>query len=251
MGSLGDIVTNLTHGRINKNSNAHLDPDLEPHAINRDPGWKPIFGQIGHAQSHLKKQGVTKGDIFLFFGWFRHVIRKNGDIRYTGSNDGVHVLWGWFQIGEIDVIDKLAPDQKPWTRYHPHFHQMPTPTNTLYTASPTLAVKNHAATHLPGSGVFHKFNESLLLTDINAKKKSIWKLPLWFYPSSSDSALSFHGDISRWEKHDTYVNLQSVGRGQEFVLDTDHYPESFNWIVDIIEKYGSAEIGHKANREST
>ena len=57
-------------------------------------------------------------------------------------------------------------------------------------------------------------------------------LPEWFYPASHQTALSFHTDLSGWSKHDGYVNLQTVGRGQEFVLDTTYYPEAINWAVN-------------------
>ena len=62
----------------------HLDPDIRKDNrcipdVSRPGGyvkelpkdWKPIFGQFGAAETHLENQGVTIGDVFLFFGWFR------------------------------------------------------------------------------------------------------------------------------------------------------------------------------------
>ena len=44
------------------------------------------------------------------------------------------------------------------------------------------------------------------------------------------SPLSYHGRPNRWQLMDDSVQLQTVGRGQEFVLDTDHYPEALTWL---------------------
>ena len=51
----------------------HFDPDLrkDVHLVKTPRNWKPIFGQIDVAERHLENQGVTVGDIFMFFGWFR------------------------------------------------------------------------------------------------------------------------------------------------------------------------------------
>jgi hypothetical protein len=31
------------------------------------------------------------------------------------------------------------------------------------------------------------------------------------------------------------VMLTAVGRGQEFVLDCDHYPEAISWVADLLK----------------
>ena len=45
-------------------SKCHLDPDLRESIFKkkRPKGWKPSFGQIGAAQTHLANQGVTIGE---------------------------------------------------------------------------------------------------------------------------------------------------------------------------------------------
>ena len=53
---LGEIVTNLTNGRVSKSNFCHNDPDLSMGA----------FGQVSSAQSHLNNQNVGCGDLFLF-----------------------------------------------------------------------------------------------------------------------------------------------------------------------------------------
>ena len=74
----------------------HLDPDIRPNARDHKiKGWKPIFGQAGAAQAHLENQGVAKGDLFLFFGWFRKTIEENGYLRYEKDAPDIHALYGY------------------------------------------------------------------------------------------------------------------------------------------------------------
>ena len=60
----------------------HLDPDLREEVKDRKLGWKPAFGQSDTALSHLRKNHVSIGDLFLFFGWFRATEIKNGNFVY-------------------------------------------------------------------------------------------------------------------------------------------------------------------------
>ena len=73
---LADLVTPLSRGRVTADHPCHLDPDLRRESRARLPGWRPIFGQCGPALSHLRNEGVKPGDLFIFFGWFREVIRE-------------------------------------------------------------------------------------------------------------------------------------------------------------------------------
>jgi len=98
---IANLVPDLTRGRINAGNRVHLDPDLRHDALRRPTGWRPLFGQANSAQSHLKNQGVTCGDLFLFFGWFRRVTQDLGRWRYVPDAPDLHVLFGWLQIGGI------------------------------------------------------------------------------------------------------------------------------------------------------
>src|ERR1051325_6588291 len=81
--SIGKLVEDLSHGSLSSNKTVHFDPDLNQRSYPRKPGWRPIFGQgQSAAQSHLQTCGVTVGDLFLFFGWFREAERRNGKFRY-------------------------------------------------------------------------------------------------------------------------------------------------------------------------
>ncbi len=224
---LGQLVTDLTNGNITPMTPTHLDPDLNAASVPRLPGWRPAFGQSGAAESHLRRQGVGAGDIFLFFGWFRQVEVANGRFRYVPNTPDWHVLFGWLQVARRIPLTAAA-DIPPWAADHPHCRRrQPFNHDSLYIAREKLALPG---LDLPGGGVFPRFHESLRLTDPDGRRRSLWRLPAWFHPAKRLSPLSYHGRPNRWQLMDDSVQLQTVGRGQEFVLDTDHYPEALTWL---------------------
>ncbi|MCP4455434.1 MAG: hypothetical protein GY809_28575 [Planctomycetes bacterium] len=42
--NLGDIVYDITDGRVLPTDTAHVDPDLNIGCLERKPGWRPLFG---------------------------------------------------------------------------------------------------------------------------------------------------------------------------------------------------------------
>ena len=60
--------------KIKPNDFCHYDPRL-----NQKVG---IFGQANAAQSELDNLEVQTGDLFLFFGWFRNVVKKGNDLHH-------------------------------------------------------------------------------------------------------------------------------------------------------------------------
>jgi hypothetical protein len=236
-GWLGDIVNDLTGDPQAERCNAHLDPDLRASALDRSPGWRPLFGQISAAQTHLSNQRVDIGDLFLFFGWFRAVERSQHVWRYVHFAEDQHVLWGWLQIGQI--IRKPTQTNAPaWASYHPHFHIDYSPNNTVYVASEELRL-DEQRTGLPGGGEFQHYDAGLRLTAPGSKKRSIWHLPLCFYPKDITKALSYHQSPKFWDRRGNNVLLHTVGRGQEFVLDTSDCPGVVTWARDLIRRHAT------------
>ena len=135
--NLGTVASELTRGRTRADHFAHLDPDLVFAAYPREPGWRPLFGQVGAAQTVLARAGVGVGDLFLFFGWFRRVTRSSARLEYVKGAPDLHVLWGWFQIGEVIPIEDGA-SSPAWMDYHPHLVAGSRgANNTLYVATQT------------------------------------------------------------------------------------------------------------------
>lgn len=216
---VGQLVWDLTGGRQRPDEPAHLDPDLEVSTCRRHPGWLPAFGQDGSAQRHLDAQGVEPDDVFLFFGWFRQVELVSGRYRYCPGAPNLHVLFGWLRIGQILRIGEDAiPD---WLQPHPHATATGWAFNTVYLAKDASA-----------GGVFSRFDPRLRLTE-PGKTRSIWHLPADFMPRSRPP-LSFHGTPTRWTETRAGCRLQSVAKGQEFVLNLERYPGVRRWVQALV-----------------
>jgi hypothetical protein len=65
-GIYGNLVSDLTRGRLTEKDWCHLDPDISEDALPRRPGWRGALGQVSAAQGHLANQDVLPGDLFLF-----------------------------------------------------------------------------------------------------------------------------------------------------------------------------------------
>ena len=232
---LGPLVSDLTRGRIAPDTGAHLDPDLLADSLPRRPGWRPVFGQMGQAQSHLCNQGVGPGDLFLFYGLFRRVEQGANGWRFVRDARPCHVLWGWLQVAERLTLGDAGPEGVEWAHDHPHCQRLDAPNNVLYLARRLLQLGG-LADSLPGAGVFPRYAAARRLTAAAADRVSAWELPRWFHPGKGRPPLSYHADPRRWRRHADRVDLQAVARGQEFVLDGEAYPEAMAWARALIRE---------------
>ncbi|WP_069383501.1 hypothetical protein [Halomonas caseinilytica] len=232
---LGPLVADLTRGRITADTGAHLDPDLTRESLPRQPGWRPVFGQMGQALGHLRNQGVGPGDLFLFFGLFRRVERVGGCWRWVGDAAPCHVLWGWMQVAETLSLREALPASYAWAGYHPHCQRQGQAANALYLARRHLCVGSDDD-DLPGAGIFARYAARRRLTAVDAPRVSDWDLPDWWYPGEGRAPLSYHGDLRRWRRAAGRTALRAVARGQEFVLDTEQYPEALPWARELIRR---------------
>src|SRR5688572_16911215 len=106
--SMGDIIRDLAPARVRPDHFAHLDPDLDPGTVQRQKGWRPIFGQTGSSQTHLANSGVGAGDVFLFFGLFRKAQYRNERLSFVGGAKPAHVLFGWLQVDSVRGLDPVS-----------------------------------------------------------------------------------------------------------------------------------------------
>jgi hypothetical protein len=225
---IGAIVEDLTIRRsspVKASDPVHLDPDLRMDSLPRKAGWRPLFGQADAAQRHLDKHGVGPGDIFLFFGWFREVEQHGGRFRFRRAAPDLHIFFGWLEVGDVWQLGKDSHSVPDWASMHPHVAANYGSTNTIYVAAGTDTA--YAA------GTFRSVADQLVLT-APASNRSFWRLPKWFHLSESGSGLRYHSNPGRWQLDQNYVYLQSVARGQEFVLDTHDYPEAVDWAKRLI-----------------
>ena len=226
--SIGRLVEDLTKGKIPPHYRAHLDPDLDRHAVHRPPEWRPIFGQAGAALGHLHKQGVAPGDLFLFFGWFRAAEFAGGRWRYVSGSMPVHAIWGWMLIGAIHSCRSLPADVSTWAAGHPHLSG-PHPKDDVFVAADEVHVNGRC---LPGAGFFKSRSERVLTAP--GATRSRWHLPAWMHPDAGLATISCHGDQERWSTVDAETcGLLSVPIGQEFVLNTTRPDLLTGWLGDV------------------
>lgn len=250
--SLGSIVEDLSFmprkgkSRLKGADFCHLDPDLIRGDLVRRAGWLPMFGQGNAAVTHLLRHGVREGDLFLFFGWFNHVQEVEGHCGFDPSKPGAHLIFGWLQIGEVWCYFKWDEVLPKWARYHPHvrgevdvYHDLSKPVDAVFVAKRHLHFPG-IKRRLPGAGVFPTYHTDLRLSHRD-NGRSLWKLPGWMYPFPNRMPLTYHRDKSVWRKSGKWAFLQTVGRGQEFILDLDspEHPEkypcdkAYRWLAQI------------------
>jgi hypothetical protein len=229
--SIARMVENLTRGRVRRSDGAHLDPDLRRDSIARNAGWRPIFGQAAAAQSHLARHEVGCGDLFLFFGCFKQAEKVGATFRFVRDAPKLHVIFGWLQVGRVSRATNELATEIPWAHGHPHLAAPERyKNNTLYFASDRLSSIGIDAR---GAGTFGRLRPKLTLSQTDPYVRcSMWQLPRWFDPNGRP-ALSYHSKPARWTDCHNSMRLQSVGRGQEFVLDVDAYPEARAWLRSI------------------
>ncbi len=234
--SIAELVFQLTKGRIPSYYRAHLDPDLVAGSLPRLPGWRPIFGQTSAAQGHLRNNAVGPGDLFLFFGLFRHVRVMRGSYTWENGARPCHLIWGWLQIGEVLELGVSLPKGCEWATYHPHFHRGGDLNNVVYVASQYLNLDCIGSQKIPGAGAFPCFSSSLELTAPTAQSPSIWDVPAWFHPTGRQTPLTYHTDLGRWRMIGSRTELRTAARGQEFILDCDDYPEAMPWVSTLLQE---------------
>jgi Nucleotide modification associated domain 3 len=245
---LAHLLSDLGHARHSLRTRVHLDPDLVRGPRPRPPGWRPALGQTGSAQAHLAAQGVGRGDVFLFFGWFRAVEKHRERWRYARAAPDLHVLFGWLEVGAIlPVVTRRAAclARHPWIRQHPHVANpahYADPRNTLYVARTRSAL----AEGLAGGGRFARFDAALRLTADGATR-STWTLPAWFMPKGDRVTLSYHADPSRWCADGDRCRLNTVAKGQEFVCRPG--AEGLAWLARLVRSHG-AEMPRPGRRRS-
>ena len=216
----GKVKYDKTWFDLKKNTKCHLDPDLYRNIVPRKKGWKPIFGQIDAAQSHLENEGVKDDDIFLFYGTYRQTEYQGGHLKFVRSDKPKHIIFGYLQIEEILKLNekKKCP---AWMDSHPHTckRRREAKNNAIYVSRDNLTWNSK----LKGAGTF-LFNERLVLTK-EGQSKSRWGLDDVFRKVK----ISCHSD-NDWNPEGYF---QTNGIGQEFVVHDDKQVEK--WAKDLIK----------------
>jgi len=74
--------------------------------------------------------------------------------------------------------------------------------------------------------MFTRLSPGLQLTSPDGRRSSS-RLPLWTAPRApKGTSLTYHLNPERWRVEGTYASLQSVAKGQAFVMQTGHTIEA-------------------------
>lgn len=209
-----EIIKELNpKSKIKEKYLCHVDPDIRQDALHRTNNWKPLFGQVGSAGGHLINKKVKKGDLFLFFGWFRETEQKSGVLIYKKDAPDLHIIYGYLLIGSIYTSDHFPPSVSYHAHAKPKFRKKK---NTLLFEA---ADKLPFVSNYPGGGCF-KYNKKLVLTK-EGFSRSQWDLPPFF----KELSISYHSKKSFKKDY-----FDSAKIGQEFVIQEGEL--LFDWVKE-------------------
>lgn len=194
---LADAVAMASRGKLGGGDLCHNDPMF----LDAEGGGSTCaFGQCGAAQTHLERQGVGLGDVFVFFGLFAE--------EETGEPH--HRIFGYLRVEEIVPLAGGAPD---WALKiaHPHALEMHHKNDVIW-----RGVGRKAA----------RASDALRLT-VPDGPPSLWQRPAWL----KRGGLSYHDRSDRWLRGGI---LRSVARGQEFVADIGRRRGPREWLEHVI-----------------
>ena len=195
---LGDHAAKASKGRLGADDYCHHDPMF----IGRGGGQEAecLFGQCGAAQTHLERQNVGVGDVFVFFGLFAD----------EHSGEPHHRIFGYLRVEEMCPLAGGAP-QDLLALHHPH----------------ALAMHHKNDVIWRGEGrVGRRASQALRLT-VAEGPPSVWERPDWL----KRGGLSYHDKPERWLRGG---RLKSVARGQEFVADIGRRSAPRKWLDAVI-----------------
>jgi hypothetical protein len=138
------------------------------------------------------------------------------------------VFFGWLCVGDRITRYRGARLDAAWASDHPHVMYEVGKRNTIYVAAQARGDSGYDA------GAFRTLRSDLILTE-EGRSASNWRLPSWFLRPGIAPTLTYHCSVTLWSQQRDFVRLRTVGRGQEFVLDTKDYPEATDWARKIIQ----------------
>lgn len=192
---LGEHVARASRSKLGPHDLCHHDPMFLADGT-------CLFGQCGAAQTHLERQGVGPGDVFLFFGLYRD----------PADGEPHHRIFGYLKVEEVIPLAQGAP---AWLAAlaHPHALAMHHRNDVIYRGPGTVAARAGAALRLTVPG----------------GPPTLWQRPSWL----ARGGLSYHDRADRWLPGG---RLKSVARGQEFVADVGHRPAPRQWLAAVLEE---------------
>ena len=184
--------------------------------------WRAL-NRIPDSVGYLKNLNIQEGDIFLFFGNFHFITKKDGHIQYvkkTGDfykDNDIQIIWGYMQIGEI--ITDHEKQHEFWWHPHADWSRDNDDANTIFKASEKLSFDKSK----PGAGIL-PFDMKRVLTLEGAPKATWKKNPVY----DTDSIIGNRKNSAKDPKNGIYYS----GIWQE--LGLKETPECVLWAKDMI-----------------
>ncbi|QUL37846.1 hypothetical protein [Erythrobacter sp. JK5] len=192
---LHEHAAKASRGRLGADDLCHHDPMF------LDDGTC-AFGQCGAAQTHLERQGVGLGDVFLFFGLFAE--------EETGEPH--HRIFAYLRVEEIVPLGSGAPAELVDLK-HPH----------------ALAMHGSNDCVWRGEGMVASRALPQLRLTVPGGPPTLWQRPEWL----RRGALSYHDRADRWLRGG---RLRSVARGQEFVAEIGRRKAPHEWLARVVDE---------------
>lgn len=193
---LGGYAKRASRGKISGRHRCHNDPMFPAND-------RALLGQCGAAQTHLERQGVGVGDLFLFFGLFQ-----------DGKGAPHHRIFGYLQVEDVIELHACNTSRREELAEigHPH----------------ALGMHGHNDAIWCGRGRTGAPACDALRLTVPEGPPSLWRVPPWL----GETGLSYHARTERWLPE---WRLQSVARGQEFVADIGARNDAREWAARIVE----------------
>ncbi|QIQ87994.1 hypothetical protein [Erythrobacter sp.] len=194
---LGEHAARASRGKLGAGDKCHHDPMFTEDG-------ECLFGQCGAAQTHLERQGVGVGDVFVFFGLFAE----------QGGGEPHHRIFGYLKVEEIVPLAPGAPAELV-ERGHPHALALHARNDCIWRGEGRVATRA---------------SEALRLT-VPGGPPSLWRRPDWL----KRGGLSYHDRADRWLRaKNGQRRLRAVSRGQEFVADVGRRRAPREWLEAVI-----------------
>lgn len=237
----------------------HIDPQLKNYFGTKNEDFIATFGpNLGKANM----LGVHRGDIFLFFGWYK-VDKKNSDKEKEKNSKDKHIIWGYMQVGDVielstnenqkiitinnhkedNATQESLLKEYPSLKFQPHwkrFWENKSNNETIYVARYVRNGNNKDkicdfydddGKQIQSFGIFN-FNKELILTDTSSDENQKITKGKWKVDDLKNVNITNYTNANFNEDGET--DIASRGYCQEVILDNS----ATKWAKDLIKKFG-------------
>jgi len=209
----------------------HPDPNIV-NLFGRD-NFRGSIGQVDQSQSHLHNQGIKKGDVFVFFGLFRHASLGDDGRLTIKPERSKHSMFGYLQIGEVIFPQCIGEKEREdyehrysWLSDQPHWndekYKDKKANNCIYVAAERCSFNKT----LRGWGTF-SYDHELDLTMGGCEQRTHWDIP--------EKLKGLNITYCKGMINNKY--FKAAARGQEFVIEDDE--KAAEWAEELIKKFGT------------